>query len=92
MPIVFAKIGARVFEASLKPFHVDPAEGAKAVVNVGSVGQPRDGNPKACYVLYDPATGAVTPRRVEYDIQPAALKILEAGLPKQLALRIFLGR
>lgn len=92
VPVVFAQMGGNLFEAPLGPFHVEPAEGVKAVVNVGSVGQPRDGNPKACYVLYDPATGAVAPRRVEYDIESAARKILEAGLPKQLALRLFLGR
>ena len=92
VPVVFAQIGGRVLEASLRPFHVDPAEGAKAVANAGSVGQPCDGDPRACYVLYDPATGAVAPRRVEYDPTPTAAKILEAGLPKQLALRLFLGR
>jgi diadenosine tetraphosphatase ApaH/serine/threonine PP2A family protein phosphatase len=92
VPIVLAKIGKRVYESKLEAFRGAAEEGAKVVVNAGSVGQPRDGNPKACYLLYDPAEGLVVPRRVEYDPTPAASKILAAGLPKQLALRLFLGR
>ena len=92
VPIVLAQIGGNVFESHLKAFLGAAEEGAKVVVNAGSVGQPRDGNPKACYLLFDPAEGLVVPRRVEYDPTPTAAKILAAGLPKQLALRLFLGR
>lgn len=92
VPIVFARIGKNVLESRLDAFRLEGADGAKVVVNVGSVGQPRDGNPKACYVLFDPDEGLVVPRRVEYDAMPTASKILEAGLPKPLAMRLFLGR
>ena len=91
-PAVFVQLGSRILEATLRPFRTGGAEGAKAVVNVGAVGQPRDGDPRACYVLFDPDTGTLVPRRVEYDMDSAAGKILAAGLPKQLALRLFLGR
>ena len=50
-------------------------EGRKYFVNVGSVGQPRDGNPRACYVLFDPPD-RIRWRRVEYDIERTRAKIL----------------
>ncbi len=61
------------------------------MVNPGSVGQPRDGDPRAAYVLYEPAQKLVTFRRVEYDIQAAAEEVRQAGLPDVLALRLFEG-
>lgn len=54
----------------------------------GSVGQPRDGNPAACYAIFDDATHEVTFFRVPYDHEAAAQKILDAGLPPQLANRL----
>jgi diadenosine tetraphosphatase ApaH/serine/threonine PP2A family protein phosphatase len=67
-------------------------EGAQYIVNAGSVGQPRDGDPRACYCVYDPEKGYVEFRRVEYDISSAAKSIIEAGLPELLAERLFAGR
>jgi predicted phosphodiesterase len=64
----------------------------KALVNVGSVGQPRDENPMSSYAIYDDATGKVTIRRVAYDIEAAGRKILDAGLPDILAERLKYGR
>ena len=64
----------------------------KALVNVGSVGQPRDDNPMAAYVTYDTEARTVALRRVEYDIEAAAAKIRAAGLPAALAERIKSGR
>jgi diadenosine tetraphosphatase ApaH/serine/threonine PP2A family protein phosphatase len=61
------------------------------VINVGSVGQPRDGNPDAAYVLYDDATDTVRLFRVPYDRERAAEKILRAGLPPVLAERLLVG-
>ena len=49
-------------------------------VNVGSVGQPRDNNPKAAYVVYDLDAGTIELRRVEYDVAVTLRKIREAGL------------
>ena len=60
--------------------------------NVGSVGQPRDGDCRAAYGLYDDSSGEFLRRRVSYDIQAAADKITRAGLPPSLARRLFAGR
>ena len=67
-------------------------EFSKAIVNVGSVGQPRDDNPLASYALYDTDQHLVTVRRIPYDIETAKLKIIDAGLPEVLAARLALGR
>lgn len=66
--------------------------GKKYFVNVGSVGQPRDGDPRACWVLYDAASGRISIRRVEYDLRRAQQKIRDAGLPPQLADRLAIGK
>ncbi|NIM19625.1 MAG: metallophosphoesterase [Candidatus Latescibacteria bacterium] len=63
----------------------------KCIINVGSVGQPRDRDPKAAYVFFDDTEKILTFRRVEYDWNRAALKILNSGLPPSLAKRIILG-
>ncbi|RCS58259.1 metallophosphoesterase family protein [Parvibium lacunae] len=57
----------------------------------GAVGQPRDGNPAACYALYDPLEMVLTTHRVAYDHATAAQKILAAGLPAFLADRLSRG-
>jgi diadenosine tetraphosphatase ApaH/serine/threonine PP2A family protein phosphatase len=58
---------------------------------IGSVGQPRDGIAAACYALYDTTTRELTYRRVAYDVDAAAEKILRAGLPSSLADRLHRG-
>jgi diadenosine tetraphosphatase ApaH/serine/threonine PP2A family protein phosphatase len=64
---------------------------ARRLVNPGSVGQPRDGDPRASYLLLEEATRAVTFRRVAYDVASVQAKILDAGLPQRLAARLALG-
>jgi predicted phosphodiesterase len=66
--------------------------GKKYFINVGAVGQPRDGNPKAAYVVYDLNEGTIELRRLDYDIATAQKKIREAGLPERLAERLAYGR
>jgi diadenosine tetraphosphatase ApaH/serine/threonine PP2A family protein phosphatase len=66
--------------------------GRKYFVNVGSVGQPRDRNPKASYVIFDLVTNMIELRRVEYDIPKTQKKIRAAGLPESLADRLAHGR
>ena len=61
------------------------------IVNVGSVGQPRDGNPDASYSIYDDEQACVKLFRVQYDRERAAEKILKAGLPPVLAERLLVG-
>ena len=58
----------------------------------GSAGQPRDGNPAACYAMYDEAAATITYWRVPYDVETAAAKIRAARLPARLASRLFDGR
>lgn len=87
----------RVFVKSDKVSEV-PAESiiieknAKYFINVGSVGQPRDGDWRSCYAIYDTDHQLVVFRRVEYDIAKTQAKILAAGLPQSLAERIADGR
>ena len=64
---------------------------AKLIFNPGSVGQPRDGNPRASYAILDTTTKEVEIKRVEYDIEKTARKIIEAGLPERLAMRLLKG-
>ena len=66
--------------------------GRKYFINVGSVGQPRDSNPKAAYALYDMDESSVELRRLDYDITAAQSKIMAAGLPPRLAERLALGK
>lgn len=58
--------------------------GKKYFINVGSVGQPRDNNRKAAYVVYDLEKNTVELRRVDYDIDAAQKKIRDAGLPPRI--------
>lgn len=62
------------------------------LVNVGSVGQPRDGDWRASFAIFDRDAGTIEIRRVEYDLPKAQKKILDAGLPEILAERLSEGR
>jgi diadenosine tetraphosphatase ApaH/serine/threonine PP2A family protein phosphatase len=71
---------------------IELANGEKFLINAGSVGQPRDRNPDACYVVYETATRTVEFRRVPYDIEAAQDRIVSAGLPAITAERLSLGK
>lgn len=62
------------------------------IINVGSVGQPRDRDNRASFAIYDSQDKLVQIKRVDYDLESAQRKILEAGLPEELALRLAEGR
>ena len=66
--------------------------GKKYQINVGSVGQPRDGDFRSSYCIYDVDERLIINRRVGYDIKTAQEKILKAGLPEQLAHRLAEGK
>ena len=66
--------------------------GKKYQINVGSVGQPRDGDFRSSYCIYDVDERLIINRRVGYDIKTAQEKILKAGLPEQLAHRLSEGK
>ncbi len=62
------------------------------LINPGSVGQPRDGDPRAAYAIFDSVQQTVTLRRVNYPVEKTAAEINAAGLPDALAFRLFKGR
>ena len=62
------------------------------LINPGSVGQPRDGDPRAAWLELDTEAWAATFHRVDYDIDRAAESIIEAGLPEHLARRLYVGQ
>jgi diadenosine tetraphosphatase ApaH/serine/threonine PP2A family protein phosphatase len=89
VPRVYIK-NDRVQEVATDSLKIE--DGEKYFINVGSVGQPRDGDWRACYVIYDLDRQMVTFRRVEYKIADTQRKIRAAGLPEMLAERIAEGR
>jgi predicted phosphodiesterase len=72
-------------EVRLKP-------GGKYLVNPGSVGQPRDGDPRAAYAIVDTAESVIAFVRLPYDVMATQDKVLKAGLPEPLARRLASGR
>lgn len=88
-PLVLARRSEEVLRVAGDSIRLEPE--VRYLVNVGSTGQPRDGDPRAAYVLYDTEARAVTLRRVAYDVAAARNKILRAGLPAVLAERLETG-
>jgi diadenosine tetraphosphatase ApaH/serine/threonine PP2A family protein phosphatase len=78
-----------VHEVVAQRFELRP--GYKYVVSVGSVGQPRDYDPRASWVLYDDQAGVFEFRRVEYDIKASAEKIFASTLEPNFGHRLFIG-
>ncbi len=70
--------------------HFEP--GKKYFINVGSTGQPRDGDWRSSYAIYDIENQTVQIRRLEYDIETTQRKIIDAGLPEMLANRLAVGK
>jgi predicted phosphodiesterase len=73
------------FKFKLKP-------GVRYLINPGSIGQPRDGNPLASFAIFDSETRTISIHRIAYRIERAQEKILKAGLPRPLADRLGMGR
>lgn len=72
--------------------HCRMEPGARYIINVGSVGQPRDGNPLAAYCVYDTGKREADIRRIPYNITEAQKRIAKAGLPHFLSQRLAMGR
>ncbi len=100
VPKVFMWDGARSYD--MKKELSDPLyregmvevplqEGCKYFINAGSVGQPRDGDPRACYAIFDSDARTVLFRRVPYDVVAACEAVRAAGLPEYLADRLLVG-
>ncbi len=79
-----------ISEARCGAVSIEP--GKKYIVNVGSVGQPRDHNPAAAYCIFDDLESSVVIRRVQYDIGGARLAIIAAELPRILGDRLMVGQ
>ena len=73
-------------------FSIDVPAGSRHLINPGSVGQPRDGDWRAAYAIYDNAAERVTFFRIPYDVAAAQQAIRNAGLPERLASRLNMGR
>ena len=80
--------GSKIADVAFKEGanRLDPA--LQYLVNIGSVGQPRDGDPRAKYVIWDPAENTLEIRCVPYDAEAAAAKIIAAGMPEEHAHRL----
>ncbi|MFC7339109.1 metallophosphoesterase family protein [Haloferula chungangensis] len=89
VPRVYIK-GEKVDEVPAESVAIEP--GSKYFINVGSVGQPRDGDWRAAYAIYDLDHKLIVFRRIEYDIAKTQEKIRAAGLPEMLADRLADGR
>ena len=95
LPVLFKIVEERFEGMPLDPDrdHVIPLQrGARYLVNVGSIGQPRDGDPRAGYGILDDEARELRAFRVPYPVERAQQKILAAGLPASLANRLALGR
>lgn len=86
---VFALTPSSVAELDAVDFVLRPDH--KYVVSVGSVGQPRDYDNRASFTIYDTDTKTFAFRRIEYDIETAASKVLKAGLERNFAQRLYIG-
>ena len=89
-PMIYEKQIGAVYRIDAQDFTLPL--GRKYFINVGSVGQPRDGDPRASYVVYDPKSRLVRFRRLEYDVKAAQERVLAAGLPPRLAERLAVGQ
>lgn len=90
VPIAFIRTPSGIQGGLYTRIRIEVAR--KYFINCGSVGQPRDRNPKAAYVVFDLANNLIELRRVEYDIAATQKKIRAAGLPESLAQRLEQGR
>ena len=93
LPVIFTAtdddLAADVPDDEVRALTLRP--GTAYLMNPGSVGQPRDGDPRAAFGLYD-SDGSFTFRRVQYNVAEAQRKISAAGLPQNLANRLGIGR
>lgn len=101
VPLIFAEVNpsgqatasgkqARPLIGMVHPESGDIIEldSSRMIINPGSIGQPRDNDPRAAYALYNVDAGTILFRRVNYDISRTQQAIIDAGLPVRLALRL----
>ena len=88
--MAFEQAGALPYVDNIRATNL-PEEG-KIIVNVGSVGQPRDRDPRSCVVFYEVETRKIWMDRVEYDLKAAYKRFMQAKLPPRFADRIMFGK
>ncbi len=91
VPIAFTEEDGRMGVVGPGPGSTLDLAGRRTLLNPGSVGQPRDGDPRASYLVLDPDAGTVSWQRVAYDIRSVQDAIRAAGLPGRLADRLGFG-
>jgi len=89
VPMAFIR-DERIRRVKIEHLRIGPDK--KYFINVDSVGQPRDGDWRAAYCIYDVDANDVEQRRVPYDVAIAQEKMIKAGLPPLLAKRLAIGR
>ncbi len=92
LPAAWVLGETRRVEFASGPLRLALQPGTQCVINVGSVGQPRDGDPAAAYAVWDLDAGSVEIRRIAYDVAEARRRIHAAGLPQLLGDRLLRGR
>jgi diadenosine tetraphosphatase ApaH/serine/threonine PP2A family protein phosphatase len=93
VPVVFKKDE----NGSCQPVGLSPGIGIllaknRLIINPGAVGQPRDGDPRASYAIYDSESQMIRLYRIPYDIDTTQNRMMQAGLPVQLITRLKYGR
>jgi diadenosine tetraphosphatase ApaH/serine/threonine PP2A family protein phosphatase len=91
VPLIFELAGDKAVYKEFKEANLKLKE-KRMIINPGGVGQPRDGDPRASYAIYDAEAQTVRHYRVEYDIPATQKKMAERGLPTPLILRLSVGR
>jgi diadenosine tetraphosphatase ApaH/serine/threonine PP2A family protein phosphatase len=91
IPLIFALDGDQIELMEFGGAEVK-LPGKRMIINPGGVGQPRDGDPRASYAIYDAEARTVSHYRVEYNIEVTQRKMAEAGLPEPLIRRLSFGR
>ena len=90
VPIVFCKTEGKI--SCISDSRLNLKEEAKYIINAGSVGQPRDGDSRSSYVIFDEGKREIIYKRVKYPIAKVQRKIRKAGLPEIEAARLSAGR
>jgi predicted phosphodiesterase len=91
MPVAFIEADGDVQLVRGRPGAPLELAGRRALINPGSVGQPRDGDPAASYLIWEPEADRVTWHRVGYDVPSVQQAMRDAGLPASLASRLAVG-
>jgi predicted phosphodiesterase len=92
LPVIYRAAGEEIDTIAATPDRSISLDGGRAMLNPGSVGQPRDGNPASSYLLLDTDVAIAEFRRVSYDVSLTQRLMREAGLPARLIERLSWGR